>query len=327
MATSHQVVWQHATVVASVALTPAVRRISLRPSVAAPVPAGAHVDVRVALGGRMQERSYSVVDAESDGGIFSLSVLDSPRSRGGAAVMHSLVPGDVIEVTRPILDFPLRVGAPRYLLVAGGIGITALMGMAEVLRALGSDYALVYVGHRRSEMAYVDDLASSHGDRLRLHVSDEGTPLDVVGLVAGVAPGTELYLCGPIRLMDAVRRAWVERELPYPDLRFETFGNSGWFDPCDFVVRVPRLGLEVTVGATETMLEALEGGGADPMFDCRKGECGLCEVQVLELDGDIDHRDVFYSERQKDARSKMCCCVSRAVGPAGRPALVTIELS
>jgi vanillate O-demethylase ferredoxin subunit len=148
----------------------------------------------------------------------------------------------------------------------------------------------------------------------------------VPDLVGSIDADTELYMCGPIRLMDAVRRAWVERELPLPNLRFETFGNSGWHDAQQFVVRIPAQGLEVTIGADQTMLEALEAAGADMMFDCRKGECGLCEVRVLSLEGDIDHRDVFYSERQKDARSKLCCCVSRVVGGApGARALISIE--
>ena len=55
----------------------------------------------------------------------------------------------------------------------------------------------------------------------------------------------------------------------------------------------------------EDMLEALEDAGADMMFDCRKGECGLCEVRILELVGAVDHRDVFYSTRQKNATEKM----------------------
>lgn len=61
------------------------------------------------------------------------------------------------------------------------------------------------------------------------------------------------------------------------------------------------------------MLEALEEVGVEMMSDCRKGECGLCEVKIIELDGAIDHRDVFYSERQQQATKKICCCVSRAV--------------
>jgi vanillate O-demethylase ferredoxin subunit len=126
--------------------------------------------------------------------------------------------------------------------------------------------------------------------------------------------------------MDAVRRAWIERELDLTHLRYETFGNSGWHEAQEFTVRVPSLGIETVVGPRQSMLEALESAGADMMFDCRKGECGLCEVRVLALEGDIDHRDVFYSERQKDARGKICCCVSRVVDTADARGVVTIEV-
>ena len=122
-------------------------------------------------------------------------------------------------------------------------------------------------------------------------------------------------------------RAWLERALPPSLLRMETFGNSGWFDAAPFTVRIPAIGLEARVEPHQSMLEALEAAGADMLSDCRKGECGLCEVRVLGLDGDIDHRDVFYSERQRDARSRLCCCVSRVVPGAAGDGVVTILTS
>jgi vanillate O-demethylase ferredoxin subunit len=327
VAAAHSEVWQRARVVENRRLTPAIRRIVLEPSSPVPVAPGAHVDTRIVIAGQTDRRSYSVVDASPDGGQLAISVFETAASRGGAAVMHALRVGDEIEITQPMLDFPLRIGAPRYVLLAGGIGITAIAGMAAVLRAVGADYLLVYAGRSRSAMAYLDEMSELHGDRLRIHVGDEGTSLSVVELVGTVDESAELYMCGPIRLMDAVRRAWVERELPMPNLRFETFGTGGWHEPQEFLVRVPALGIETIVGVGETMLESLERAGADPMFDCRKGECGLCEVRVLDLEGDIDHRDVFYSERQRDARSKLCCCVSRVVGHGSyRPGVVTIQM-
>ena len=41
--------------------------------------------------------------------------------------MHALKPGDTLEITQPLQNFPLRVGAARYVLLAGGIGITAIV--------------------------------------------------------------------------------------------------------------------------------------------------------------------------------------------------------
>lgn len=324
MAVSSTEVWQHDTIVRTSPLTPEIRRIEIDVDDPARAEPGAHVDVRIRIDGTAERRSYSIVDAAPDGARIALSVYTSPVSRGGAAVMNALAPGDRIELTRPLNDFPLRLGASRYVLVAGGVGVTAMLGMADRLRIAGADYRFVYAGRSRALMAYLDDLEERHGDRLSVHVRDEGTSLSVPALVGGLSPETEVYVCGPIRLMDAIRRAWLERGLPIAALRMETFGNSGWFDAQEFTVRIPAIGLETRVKPNQSMLEALEASGADMMYDCRKGECGLCEVRVLDLDGDIDHRDVFYSERQRNAREKMCCCVSRVVAPAGGSASITI---
>ena len=169
-------------------------------------------------------------------------------------------------------------------------------------------------------MAHLDDVSARHGDRVTIHTREEGTTMNVPEIVAAIAPGTEVYVCGPIRLMDAVRRAWLDRGLPIADLRMETFGNSGWFEPQEFVVRIPATGLETRVKTNQTMLEALENAGADMLSDCRKGECGLREVRIAGLKGDIDHRDVFYSERQRDARERCAvACPASSHPPATRP--------
>jgi vanillate O-demethylase ferredoxin subunit len=290
---------------------------------------GTHVDVEVTVGGRRDLRSYSVVESNDDGTQLTISVLRTVQSRGGSQFMHGLQVGDEIPVTQPLQNFPLRIGAPRYVLLAGGIGITALVEMARVLRRLHADYTLVYVARTADRMAYREELAALHGDRFEARIDEEGSPLDVDEVLAEVAAGphqTELYMCGPIRLMDAVRRGWRERELPMHNLRFETFGNSGWFDPEEFVVEVPRLGIEAVVGTDTTMLEALSSAGLDLMYDCRKGECGLCLVEVGEVDGALDHRDVFLSERQQEAGRQLCTCVSRAVSRPGQSTRPTVTL-
>ncbi len=144
---------------------------------------------------------------------MAISVFRAPQSRGGSVFMQGLEAGDQLEITQPLQNFPLRVGAPRYVLLAGGIGITAMVNMARVLRNIKADYTLVYVGRSRAAMAYLPQLEALHGDALRVHVDDEGTALKVDELLAGVDPETELYMCGPIRLMDAVKRGWDARGL------------------------------------------------------------------------------------------------------------------
>ncbi|GAA2203295.1 PDR/VanB family oxidoreductase [Sinomonas flava] len=333
MAAQSSAIWQRGRVVEARDVARGIRRIVIAPEKPVRAAAGTHVDVAVVIDGQPDVRSYSIVEADDDGARLALSVYRTPASRGGSVYMHGLETGAEVELTQPMQNFPLRVGARRYVVLAGGIGITAVLGMARILARTGADYRFVYAGRSRAAMAYLDDLVAEHGDRLEVHVDDEGSSLDVPTLLAGVDLDTELYMCGPIRLMDAVRRTWQDLELSLPNLRYETFGNSGWFDPEEFVVRIPRLGIQTVVPKGRSMLEALEGAGADMMSDCRKGECGLCEVRVLGLEGRLDHRDVFYSDRQQHASEKMCCCVSRAitnresVTAGSGPAVVTIEVS
>ena len=338
MAANSSAVWQKGRVVEARDVAQGIRRVVVEPELPVRAAPGTHVDVAVVINGLPEVRSYSVVESDDDGRRLALSVFRTPASRGGSVFMHGLAEGDVVDLTQPMQNFPLRVGAARYVILAGGIGVTAVLGMARVLAGLGADYRFVYAGRSREAMAYLDELVAEHGDRIEVHVDAEGTPLDVKAMVGGLDLDTELYMCGPIRLMDAVRRAWQDFELDLPNLRYETFGNSGWFDPEEFVVRIPRLGIEAVVPKDRSMLEALEAAGADLMFDCRKGECGLCEVDVLDIFGDIDHRDVFYSERQQEASAKMCCCVSRITSarnpipsgsvPSGNGrAVVSIEVS
>ena len=316
--------WHRARVAQVAPAAEGIARIELDYPVAVSAPPGSHVDVRVPTPAGDLLRSYSVVRAQ--GPRLTLGVHRSPTSRGGSAGMHALAAGAELAATEPLQNFPLGVGARRYVLVAGGIGVTALVAMASVLRARGADYTVVYVGRSRAAMAYAEDLAAEHGERLRLHVDDEQRPLDVEALLDEIAAdervaGFELYLCGPIRLMDAIRRGWARRGLPAPSLRFETFGNSGAWAPQEFVVKIPRLGVQTTVGTDATLLDALQRAGVDMMWDCRKGECGLCQVRVLEVDGRVDHRDVFFSPAQKEAGGSLCACVSRVVS-AGTPGAV-----
>ncbi|MBS0318374.1 MAG: 2Fe-2S iron-sulfur cluster binding domain-containing protein, partial [Proteobacteria bacterium] len=57
----------------------------------------------------------------------------------------------------------------------------------------------------------------------------------------------------------------------------------------------------------------MEEAGCDPLFDCRRGECGVCQVTVLE--GVPDHRDYFLSDAEKASGKLIQVCISRARSP------------
>ena len=123
-----------------------------------------------------------------------------------------------------------------------------------------------------------------------------------------------MYVCGPVPMLDAVRRQWAASGRPVAELRYETFGTSGRFAPQPFRVEVPRQRIDIVVPADSSMMDALHAVGVQTLHDCKRGECGLCAVDVLALDGEIDHRDVFLSEHEKAENRRICTCVSRVVG-------------
>jgi ferredoxin-NADP reductase len=306
--------WRSGRLVSVRDLTPDIRRFEIEPSGEFVVPTpGSHINVMVQIGERPDVRSYSIV-GPCDDGIYRIAVKLLPDTRGGSAYMWSLAPGARLTISVPGNHFELGRARPEYLLIAGGIGITPIYTMALALARTGANFRLLYAGRRRQDLALADELRDAIGDRLHVFVDEEGERIDLAAEIARLAPGGELYVCGPIGMLEAAKRVWAESGRPVDKLRFETFGNSGRFAAEPFLVRIPRLDRVVEVPRNKTMLEALEAAGIDMIFDCRRGECGLCALDIIETDGVVDHRDVFFSDEEKAANRKLCTCVSRVAG-------------
>ena len=306
--------WTEAVVHATRDLTPSVREFTLAPVVPhLPYAAGSHLQVEVLVNGQPQTRSYSLI-GQPDDGLYRIAVKQLPLGRGGSLAMWRLAPGERLRISAPRNFFPLSLTAPGYLLLAGGIGITPLVLMAQTLAARGAPVRLVQGARTVSELAYGDVLRTALGERLTQVVDERVECIDFAGEIAALPPGGQLYVCGPAPMLDAARQAWANAGRPAHDLRFETFGNSGRLAPQPFGLKVPRQGIDITVAADESLLDALELAGVSALSNCRRGECGLCALDVLAVDGVIDHRDVFLSAHEHQQNQRICVCVSRVVG-------------
>lgn len=296
-------------------LTSDIRMIEIAPDGAfAPPSPGGHIDFSVMIGERPDFRSYSVVGPCVDG-IYRIAVKRLAESRGGSAYMWSLAPGARIAHSAPANHFGLSPGKPEYLLMAGGIGITPIFSHALALAQAGGRFRLIYSCRAEADLALADELRERIGDRLEIVLSGRGR-VDIAKEIASLDPRGEFYVCGPIGMLEAAKQAWKASGRPIDLLRFETFGASGRYPSSAFAIRIPRLGREIAVPANKSMLEALEEAGVDMIFDCRRGECGLCALPILEVDGIVDHRDVFFNDVEKAANEKLCTCVSRVYGRA-----------
>ncbi|TGD96804.1 cytochrome P450/oxidoreductase [Methylobacterium nonmethylotrophicum] len=275
--------------------------------------AGAHVEL--CLGG--YDRKYSLCGAP-DAACYQVAILHQADGRGGSRHIHETVrEGMELKLRGPHNLFRLDEGAPAYLLVAGGIGITPILAMADRLKALGRPYAIHYLGRARSSMAFLDRLEADHRGRLAVHARQDGARADLPAIVAGLPPGAQVYACGPDRMLAALE----ELTVGHPDgtLHVERFaGATGILDPSKetaFAVVLKDSGLTLTVAQDQTLLDAIQAAGIDLACDCREGLCGSCEVELVA--GEVDHRDRVLSraERAEGRRMMACCSRSRDGGP------------
>ncbi|MFP4136891.1 MAG: cytochrome P450/oxidoreductase [Halomonas sp.] len=260
-------------------------------------------------------RCYSLCGTRGDRRRLSVAILREPEGRGGSVHFHdTLKPGDALHIAGPKNHFPLDETAPHYTLIAGGIGITPILAMADRLKALGKPYVLHYCGAGRRTMAFLDRVERDHEAALTLHAGDEGCRLDLPGAVAALSEGEQVYCCGPERMLEALEALAVE--WPEGTLHVEHFtARASILDPEHehaFDAVLADSDLTVRVGNDQTLLEALTAAGVDVPSDCCEGLCGTCEVAVA--DGDIDHRDLVLSRAERHANDRMMACCSRAKG-------------
>ncbi|MDR5822794.1 cytochrome P450/oxidoreductase [Caballeronia sp. LZ043] len=271
--------------------------------------AGSHIDVL--CGDTGLSRQYSLCGDPADALTFEIAVLRESAGRGGSAWVHENVRrGARWRIRGPRNHFRLDETARRLVLIAGGIGVTPISAMARRAHTLGLDYEVHYSGRSRASMALLDEMQALHGGRLRVYVSDEGTRVDPAKLVVG--EGTQVYACGPARLLDALGEA--SGSWPEDALRIEHFTSTlGTLDPSKeraFQVELKDSGLVLDVPADQTLLTTLRRANIDVQSDCEEGLCGSCEVRVLE--GEIDHRDVVLTKGERQSNQRMMACCSRA---------------
>ncbi|MFJ8200914.1 globin domain-containing protein [Streptomyces sp. NPDC096152] len=241
--------WRQWTVVERREETPDTASFLLRPADDAPLPparAGQYVSVRVAMpDGVRQTRQYSLSNAPGDR-LRRITVkrvagvADAPEGEVSSRLHRTVRAGDELTLSAPFGDVVLTDSDRPLLLVSAGIGCTPMVGMLEQLAATGSarpvrflhadrspaDHALRaetrrLVGELPDAAAwfwYEQDAADEPGARDGL--------MDVAGL--DLPADADVYLCGSLPFMRAVRTQLLHAGVPARRVRYEVFGPDLW---------------------------------------------------------------------------------------------------
>ena len=275
--------------------------------------AGAHVDVQI---GEDLIRQYSLCNDPSEQHRYLIAALRDTAGRGGSVMLHDkFKEGDFINISEPRNHFPLAHDATRHLLLAGGIGVTPMISMAEYLARRDVDFELHYCTRTAARTAFADRIrASAYADKAVFHHDDgpDAQKFDAVKLLSQPSPGTHLYVCGPSGFMNYVLQAakqngWVESQI-----------HREYFAPAEqpttpagqFEVELASTGQVFVIPANKPIVEILFEHGIEIPTSCDQGVCGTCLTRVIS--GIPEHRDSFLTDQEREGNDQMTPCCSRA---------------
>ena len=280
--------------------------------------AGAHLDIVVAP---EYLRQYSMSGDPADRSRYQIAVLREEAGRGGSRLMHRIFSkGRRVFLSQPMNHFPLEASATKSFLLGGGIGITPLIAMAHELAARHADFELHYSGRSRATMGLLDDIAGfPWAERVKLHITDEGTRADLDAILSDYQPGWHVYTCGADAYMASVTEAAERAGFPEEARHLEYFSvpEQPDYENHPFIVKLVRSDSEIVVPADKSAAEVLIENGVPIDLKCSDGLCGVCKCGVLS--GKVEHRDFVLSKTQQE--DSIILCQSRAAEPDG-----TLEL-
>jgi ferredoxin-NADP reductase/nitrite reductase/ring-hydroxylating ferredoxin subunit len=271
---------------------------------------GAHIDVHLPNG---MTRQYSITNGPGELMSYIIGVKQESAGKGGSKVLVETVrEGDLLSISEPRNNFPLRRDATRTVLIAGGIGITPLLSMARFLDKSSLPYELHYFTRAGETVAFRSELEALHG-KVIFHI---GLPRSEIGSTIASALGQwslaqHVYVCGPGSMLETVRATAASQGWPDEAIHFEYFKNDKPIDnSSSFDVELARSAMTLHVPAGRTILEVMREAGLTVPSSCEQGACGTCLTTVIE--GEVDHQDVYLNDSEKRSNTCMMTCVSRA---------------
>jgi len=292
--------------------------------------AGQHLTLLVDADGTTHRRCYSFSTSPLAGGLPAITVK---RMADGVVSRHlheQVRAGDTLQALDPTGDFTLQADAAasrHIVLVAGGVGITPLVSLAEtVLRAEPGSRVTLLCGNRsEDEIVFrrrLATLAEQFHPRLAVQHSLDTAGDGWTGLRGALDGATVLqalvgqaaddyFICGPEPMMQSVCAALEAAGIPRNRVHTERFAYAS-----AATTRIPdhaaeitfaRSGRRVTARPGQTILQAGLEAGVELPFSCTMGGCGACKVHKREGTVVMSEPNCL-SDNEREAGSLLACC-------------------
>lgn len=306
----------------------------LKPHDGRPLPAfkpGQYLTFQLDLPGRDKPlvRCYSLSDSPHQKEYYRVTIKkekaptdkpELPPGAGSSFFTDAVKEGDILNVKAPTGHFFLDMTRMNpIVLLAGGVGITPLLSMANAIAASGSKREVYFFFGVRNVREHIHkaelEKLAAENDNIHLHVAySKPGEKDVKGkdyqhegrvgieLLKEILPSNnfEYYLCGSGAFMKSLTDGLEAWGVPEKDVHFEAFGpatvkkKTAAPTPAETVhlakinVTFARSGKTVRwEPSAANLLEFAQAQGVKIDSGCCAGSCGSCVVAIKS--GEVDY--------------------------------------
>lgn len=339
--------------------TPSVKTFRLQDPAGGAIPftflPGQFLTYSAEIDGKTVRRSYTIASSAAQTAYVETTIK---REDGGvfSEYMHGQIKeGDLLEVMAPSGAFTFTgKESDSVVLIGGGVGITPLMAAVRYLSDIAwpGSIHLIYGAQTTEHFIFRDELEFLQRKMNNLHVAATmvraaGTSwMGAEGQITGdflmrSVPDLakrRVHLCGPPRMMEALRKLLGELGVPSEQIKTEAFGpalgavpppgmtvveerkpetGAGHKDvpaigPATASIRFAKSGKVAPLAPDKSVLEVAESVGVPIDFSCRAGICGVCKTHLLEGSVTMEVQEALTEEDK--AQGMILACQAKSIG-------------
>ncbi len=274
---------------------------------------GQYLTLRPLIADKKEPRAYSLSSSPYLDTDLEVTIKRLPNGVVSNYIWQHMSPGDELEVFPPLGNFTVQPTPGRsvqYLFIAAGSGITPIMSMIRsILFAEPKSKILLLYGSRDQDHIIfrdrLDALMQNHSGRLEvLHTLSQPLPgwegragritadwitAELQRIRQRLLP-IEVYLCGPVDMMQLAIQALSAAKLPKEKIHTEYFSAPL---PAEVTTEIQAVEAQATIhldGKTyqvsvkpgQSILQAAQDAGLDPPYACEEGICCTCRGKLLK---------------------------------------------